>query len=183
MQGKSWRLGRLLHRAPGGGLGPQKPSLESSWRLTEPSWRLLESLGGVLGGLRGVLGGAGTALEAYKRRLGGSQGRLGAVLGPLEAMLEPSGGQKAPKMEPKRVPNRAPEATRAENCETLIFDDSCKDFNDFSCLRAPSWRQKLVQNGVRIVSSMLKASRSLLTGILEAILALLEVSWPLLDAS
>ena len=98
----------------------------------------MESLGGVLGGLRGVLGGAGTALEAYKRRLGGSQGRLGAVLGPLEAMLESSGGQKAPKMEAKRVPYRAPDATRAENGETLIFDDSTKDFNDFSCLRALS---------------------------------------------
>ena len=75
-----------------------------------------------------------------KKRLRRSQGRLGAVLGPLEAMLEPSGGQKAPKMEPKRVPNRAPEATRAENGETLIFDDSTKDFNDFSCLRAAFWR-------------------------------------------
>ena len=127
-------------------------------------------------GSEGVLGGPGAVLEAYKRRLGGSPGRLGAVLGALEAMLEPSGGQKAPKMEPQRVPNRAPEATRAENCETLIFDDSCKDFNDFSCLRAPSWRQQWLQNGVRIVSSMLKASRSLLTGILEANLALLEVA-------
>ena len=149
----------------------------------KPSWRLLESLGGVLGGLRGVLGGAGTALEAYKRRLGGSQGRLGAVLGPLEAMLEPSGGQKAFKMEPKRVPNRAPEATRAENGETLIFDDSISDFNDLSCLRAPSWRQKFVQNGFQIVSSTLKASESLLTGILEAIIALLEPSWALLEPS
>ena len=140
LQGNSWRLGRLLHRAPGGGLGPQKPLLESSWRLTEPSWRLLESLGGVLGGLRGVWGGAGMALEAYKRRLGSSQGRLRAVLGPLEAMLEPSGGQKAPKIKPKRVPNRAPEATRTEHGETLFFDDCTKDFNDLSCLRAPSWR-------------------------------------------
>ena len=121
--------------------------------------------------------------EAYKRCLEGSLGRLGAVLAALEAMLEPSGGQKAPKMEPPKDPNRAQEATRAENCETLIFDDSTKDFNGFSCLRAPSWRQTWVQNGVRIVSSTLKASRSLLTGILEAILALLEVSWPLLDAS
>ena len=43
----------------------------------------------------------------------------------------------------QRVPNRAPEATRTENCETLIFDDSCKDFNDFSRLRAPSWRQTM----------------------------------------
>ena len=84
-----------------------------------------------MAGLGGVLGGAGTALEAYKRRLGGSLGRLGAVLGALEAMLEPSGGQKALKMEPERVPNRAPEATRAENDETLIFNDSMKDFNDF----------------------------------------------------
>ena len=77
------------------------------------------------------MGGAGAVLEAYKTRLGRSLGRLGAVLGALEAMLEPPGGQKAPKMEPQRVPNRAPEATRAENGETLIFDDSTKDFNYF----------------------------------------------------
>ena len=91
-----------------------------------------------MAGLGGVLGGGGTALEAYKRRLGGSLGRLGALLGALEVMLQPSGRQKAPKMEPKRVSNRAPEATRAGNGETLIFDDGIKDFNDFSCLRAPS---------------------------------------------
>ena len=94
--------GELL--APARGL--KNELLETSWRLTEPSWRLLESLGGVLGSLRGVLGGAGTALAAYKRRLGGSLGRLGAILGALEAMLEPSGGQKAPKIEHKRVPNQ-----------------------------------------------------------------------------
>ena len=80
------------------------------------------------------MGGAGAVLEAYKRRLERSLGRLGAVLGALEAMLEPSGGQKAPKMEPKRVPNRAPEATRAENDETLVFNDSTQDFNDLSGL-------------------------------------------------
>ena len=78
--------------------------LESPWELTELSWRLLESLGGVMGGLGGVLGDAGAALEAYKRRLGGSLGRLGAVLGALEAMLQPSGGQKAPKMQPQKGP-------------------------------------------------------------------------------
>ena len=83
------------------------------------------------GGLGGVLGGAGAVLEAYKRRLGSSPGRLGAVLGPLEAMLEPSGCQKAPKMEPKRVPNQAPEATRAEYGETLILNDNIQDFNGF----------------------------------------------------
>ena len=65
--------------------------------------------------------GAGAALEAYKKRLGGSLG-LGAVLGAPEAMLEPSGGQKAPKMELERIPNRAREATRTENGETLFFN-------------------------------------------------------------
>ena len=91
------------------------------------------------------MGGAGAVLEAYKTRLGHALGRLGAVLGALEAMLQPPGGQKAPKMEAKRVPNRAPEATRTENGETLIFDDCTYDFNDFSCLRGAFWRKKLVQ--------------------------------------
>ena len=92
-------------------------------------------LGRAGGGLGGVLGGAGAVLEAYKRRLERSLGRLGAVLGSLECMLEPSGGQKAPKMEPKSSPNRAPKATLAEDAETLFFYDSCKDFNGFSGLR------------------------------------------------
>ena len=71
--------------------GPQKSKkklgavLEAFREVLERSWRHI----------RGVL-------EAYKRR-------LGAVLGPVEAMLEPSGGQKAPQMEPDMVPNRAPE--------------------------------------------------------------------------
>ena len=81
------------------------------------------------------MGGAGAVLEAYKRRLERSLGRLGAVLGALEAMLEPSGSQKAPKMEPKRVPNPALEAIPSENGKTLIFNDSTQDFNDFSSLR------------------------------------------------
>ena len=87
--------------------------------LGEPWGRL----GRAGGGPGGVLGGPGAVLEAYKRHLGGSLGRLGAVLGALEAMLEPSGGQKAPKMEPKRVPTGFG--------ETLIFND------DLSGLRAP----------------------------------------------
>ena len=117
LQGNSWRLGRLLRRALGGGLGPTKPLLESSWRRLGGSLSCL-SLGAPWGrpgraggGPGGVLGGPGAILEASKRRLGGYLGRLGAVLGALEAMLEPSGGQKAPKMEPKRAPNRDPEAT------------------------------------------------------------------------
>ena len=71
-------------------------------------------------------------LEVYRRR-------LGVVLGALEAMLEPSGSQKASKMEPKKAPHRAPESTRSGNGKTLIFDDSTQDFSDFSCLRAPLW--------------------------------------------
>ena len=75
------------------------------------------------------MGGAGAVLEVYKRR-------LGVVLGALEAMLEPSGSQKASKMEPKRVPIPAPEASRVENDETLVFHDGTKNFDDFSGLRA-----------------------------------------------
>ena len=127
--------------------------------LGEPKGRL----GRAGGGPGAFLGGPGTLLEASKKRLGGSPGRLGAVLGALETMLEASGSQKAPQMEPKRVPNRVPEATRIENGETLNFNESTKDFNDMSGLRAPLWRSKCVQNGFPIASSpTLKASGSLL---------------------
>ena len=107
-------------RCPGG-------SKASSWKRLGGSLRRLAlgepwgRLGRTGGGPGGVLGGPG---------VGGSLGRLGAVLGALEAMLETSGGQKAPKIEPKRVPIRAPEVTRAENDETLNCNDSTKDFND-----------------------------------------------------
>ena len=49
---------------------------------------------------------------------------------------------KAPKTEPKIVPNRAPEATRAENGETLIFYDSIRDLVDFQVPRLSSGSQK-----------------------------------------
>ena len=42
--------------------------------------------------------------------------------------------------------------------------------------------QNGVRNGVQNGISMLKALESLLTGILEAMIALLELSWALLDA-
>ena len=74
------------------------------------------------------------------------------------------------KMETKRVPNRAPEATRAENDETLIFNDSTKDFNEFSCLRATFG----VKNGYKMGS---KASWSAL----EASWSALEASWSALE--
>ena len=46
------------------------------------------------------------------------------------------GAKWAPKRSPRRVPNRDPKAIRAENGKTLFFNDSCKDFNDFSGVRA-----------------------------------------------
>ena len=109
----SWELFEVLWRALGGSL----------------TWGRLGRAGGGPGGVLAVLG--WVVLEAYERRLGGSLGRLEAVLGALEAMLEPSGSQKAPKMEPGRVPNRGPETIRTINLnssKTFVFALS---FNDF----------------------------------------------------
>ena len=162
-------LQSLLWRAAGGVQGTPRAVLEALGEAWGP-------LGRAGGGPGGVLEGPGALLEVFKRCLGSSPGRPGAVLGALEAMLEPSGSQKAPKMEPQRVPNPALEAIPSENGKTLIFNDSTQDFNDFSCLRVPFWHQKWVQNGFRIASLTLKASEGLLTGVLDAIIALLEAS-------
>ena len=75
-------------------------------------------------------------------------------------------------MEPGRVPNRAPEATRAQNGETLIFYDSTKDLGGFCGPRLSFWSQKWVQNGIRIASSTRTPSGSLL-----------EPSWSALGSS
>ena len=66
----------------------------------------------------------------------GSQHRLnlGVKIVTKLTKLVPKGSQIGDQKD-----NRAPEATRVENYETLIFDDSTKDFNDLSCLRAPFW--------------------------------------------
>ena len=135
-----------------------KALLESSWTVLEALGEPWGRLGRAGGGPGGVLGGPGAVLEAYKRRLGGSLGRLGAVLRALEAMLEPSGCQKAPKMEPKRVPNRAPEATRAEYGETLIFNDCTQDFNDFSSFRPSFFRYKMGSESHHRLGTRQKAS-------------------------
>ena len=132
-------------------LGASKNSseelFETPWMLSEPSWRLLDSLGGVLGAL-------GVVLEVSWERAvpEASKRRLRAVLGALEAMLEPSGGQKDSKMKPKRAPHRAPEATRTENGEALIFDGCTQDFNDDSSLKAPFWSETWIQNRFQIAS-------------------------------
>ena len=75
------------------------------------------------------------------------------------------GGQKAPKTEPGKVPNRAPEATRAENSEILIFIDSSMNFNDFAGPGAPLWRNKnpkLVPNRVFDAEALRKPLENLL---------------------
>ena len=69
-------------------------------------------------------------------------------------------------MEPGRVLNRIPEATRAENCETLIFDDSTT---------GPKW----VPNRIFDVEAFRKLLESLLNGSWSH----LESSWRPLGAS
>ena len=78
--------------------------------------------------LGGLLGASWDALGAQKTLSGAA---LGRPKGAQETCFSDLGVQKAPKMEPRRVPKWAPKAIRAENGKTLIFDDSCKDFNDF----------------------------------------------------
>ena len=82
------------------------------------------------------MGTLGAVLAAYKRRLGRFPGRHGAVLEALRAMLEPYGSQQAPKLERKRAPNRALEATRAENGEITKLAHITHDFNYLSGLPA-----------------------------------------------
>ena len=45
------------------------------------------------------------------------------------------GAKCPPKKVPRRVQNRGPKAIQAGNGKTLIFNDSCKDSNDFSGAR------------------------------------------------
>ena len=52
----------------------------------------------------------------------------------------------------------------------------------FAVPGAHFWYQNGVRNGIENGISMLKALESLLTGILEAMIALLEPSWALLDS-
>ena len=77
-------------------------------------------------------------------------------------------------MTSKSSPNRAPKATLAEDFETLIFNDSCKEFNDFEGPRLTFWGQKWVQHWIRIAPSTRKPSESLLEASWNALEALLE---------
>ena len=120
-------VGRWFLRPNGANMGAKwvpNGSLEASWSLlasSRPPGAVLEASWGGLGGLLGTLG---AVLEASWTLLGVSWALLRRSWRHLER-------QKAPKTEPGGVPNRFPEASRAENDETLIFDDSTQDFNGF----------------------------------------------------
>ena len=120
-------------------MGLQKRLLEG-WRALGGSLsRLggLESLRDVMSGLTmswEVLGRLWRHITGVLELPGSSWSRLGA----LEAMLKSSRGQNIPKIEPERLPNRAPEATRAENGKTTKLAHRTQDFNDLSGLRASS---------------------------------------------
>ena len=98
---------QMVSLSPLGASWAPEALLEPSWRapggLWEASW---SHLGGVLGRLGVVLG-----------RLGGSWGNLGSELGVKRA--------------PKGCPRGSESELQAESGETLIFDDSLMNFNDF----------------------------------------------------
>ena len=83
-------------------------------------------------------------------------------------------GQKAPKTEPGRVPNRAPEATPAEKGKSTKLGGRLTKFFDFYGPGTSFWEQKRDQNGVPIAAWTLKV----LGRPLES---LLERSWTLLE--
>ena len=115
--------------------------------IPEPLGELLQ-LSGQPGGLLEVswnaLGELLEAFEVQKTLLGSA---LGRPKGTLEIGFDLHGDQISSQNEPRRVPDRGPKAVQAENGETFIFNDSCKDFNDLSCPRLSFWSQALVPNG------------------------------------
>ena len=117
----------------------------------------------------------GSLLEASWDALGPQKTLSGAALGRPEGgsktVFSDLGNQKAPRMEPQRVPNRAPKRLRAEMAEITKVAHSTQDLLGFRGPRSSYLSQKWGQNGSRIVSSTLKASESLL-----------EASWSALGA-
>ena len=98
--------------------------LEDSGALLEASWALLGASWALLGLSLWLLETAGALLEASWALLGVSWALLGRSWRHLD-------GKKAPEMEPGIIANQAPQATRADNRQTLIFDGSIQDFDDF----------------------------------------------------
>ena len=80
-------------------------------------------------------------------------------------------------------PKQGPKPIQAENDEITKLEGRLTKFLNFQVPGSPFRVPNGVQNGGQNGVSTLKASESLLTGILEVILALLEPSWALLDTS
>ena len=102
-------------------LGPLAELLELSWQpggLLEASWNAL-----------------GALLEAFGAQKSNWKRLLDGPRPPRRSVSACLGTEWAPKTNPRRVPNRGPKAIRAENGKTLIFNDLCKDSNDFSGAR------------------------------------------------
>ena len=98
-------------------LGPLAELLELSWQpggLLEASWNAL-----------------GALLEAFGAQKSNWKRLLAGPRPPRRLVSALPGGQIPSQMGPRRVSNRDPKAVQAQNGKTLIFNDPCKDFNDF----------------------------------------------------
>ena len=132
--------------------------------------------GGHLGGQEICSGGLwplGRLLERSWTRMGPQKTNWNRLLDgprpPRRSVSACLGAKWAPKRSPRRVPNRGPKAIRAENGKTLIFNDLCKDSNDFSGARGlfggpkvgPKWGPNRIfdAEGLRIaLGSLLERS-------------------------
>ena len=117
-------LKRLENRPQNGSKTALKSILGPLGELLELSWQpggLLEAAWNALGALLEASGFQNTLLRSA----------LGRPKGTLEIGFGLHGDQIPSQKGPRRVPNRGPKAVQAENCETLIFNDSCRYFNDF----------------------------------------------------
>ena len=112
-------------------------------------------------------------LERFLQPLVTSWKPLAPLLQSLGALLEATSSQiaasiaglrgpKAPKMEPKRVSNQVPTASRAGKCKITKLAHSTKDLLDFCSPGVFFMRLKCVKNELRAASSTLEASGSLL---------------------
>ena len=107
--------------------GPYNCSKTALKSIREPLgavWAAWRSLGGLLERSWSALGG----IRGPNKVIGSALGRPKSS---LETGFSHLGGQIPSQKVPRRVPNRGPKAIQAENGETLIFNDGCKDFNDF----------------------------------------------------
>ena len=73
----------------------------------------------------------GTLLEAFGAQKSNWKRLLDGPRPPRRLVSALPGSQMPSQKQPRRVPNRGPKMVQAQNGKTLIFNDSCRDFNDF----------------------------------------------------